>query len=161
MVTTTRSRLSNAAQCWAIQGLVLASSLALCSCAMLQAHERPLAAFNKVEISVPFNVVVKPAKQYAVKCTAESQVTAALDISVSKQTLHLSTHGAFKSQQPIFCTVTLPANALQAVNVLSSNILVALAAGFSPHAFSLSVSGASKFVAKGLRAANTAVSSTG
>lgn len=158
---TKRSRLNHAAQCWVLQGLALASSLAICSCAMLPTDERSLEAFSKVEVSVPFNVVFTPASHFAVKVTAESQVIAALHVYTSDHTLHLSTHGAFASQQPIFCTVNLPANALKAVNVLSQDILVALAGGFSPLAFSIDVSGASKFVAKDLKAANTAVSSSG
>ena len=141
--------------------LAFAFSLAICSCTMLQADERSLEAFDAVEVSVPFNVVLSPARDFAMSVTAESHVTSAVSVHISDQTLHLSTHGAFSSQQPIFCTVSLPANKLQAVKVLFPNILVALAGGFYPPSVSIDVSGASKFVAKDLKAANTAVSSAG
>lgn len=141
--------------------LAFAYSLAICRCTMLQADERSLEPFDTVEVSLPFNVVISPASGFAVNVTAESQVTSAVSVYISDQTIHLSTHRAFSSQQPIFCTVSLPANELKAVKVLSGNILVALAGGFSLPSLSLDVSGASKLVAKDLKAADTAVSSAG
>ena len=124
-------------------------------------NTQSLKPFNTINITAPFNVIIRPADRFALDVTAEPQVVAALDVSVSDKTLHLGVHSAFSSQSPILCTVTLPATELAVLNVLSPAIVVVVDSGFSLPSFSVSVSGASKFVARDLRAAKTNTTSAG
>ena len=61
---------------------------------------RALAAFNKVAVNVPFNVLVMPGK-YSLKVSAEKAVSDALQANVTNGLLTLTTNASFATSQPI------------------------------------------------------------
>ena len=122
---------------------------------------KSLPSFSTVQVNLPFNVKISPASSYSLKLEASPQVIDAVDSSVSNSVLYLGTHGDFKTQQPIYATVFLPAGSLQQVLVQSPVNTVAVDSGFSVQSFSANTAGTSILYVKNLTAKKVMVTSTG
>ena len=122
---------------------------------------KPLPSFSTVQVNLPFNVKISPASSSSLKLEASPQVIDAVDSSVSNSVLYLGTHGDFKTQQPIYATVFLPAGSLQQVLVQSPVNTVAVDSGFSVQSFSANVAGTGTLYVKNLVTKKTTVTSTG
>lgn len=122
---------------------------------------RSLSSFTQVQVNLPFNVKIAPASSYSLKLEASQQVVDAVTSSVSNSVLYLGTNRDFRTQQPIYATVFLPAGSLQRVSVQSPVNTVAVDSGFSVQSFSADLSGTGTLYVKSLTAKKTAVTSTG
>ena len=160
-----KHHLQNTTRWWRIMGfLPLLCVLAWLSSpkpAGATSKTKSLPAFSTVQVNLPFNIKISPGSSCSLKLEASQQVIDAVDSSVSNSVLYLGTHGDFKTQQPIYATVFLPAGSLQQILVQSPVNAVAVDSGFHVQSFSANVAGTSTLYVKSLVAKKVTVTSTG
>ena len=122
---------------------------------------RQLQQFTKLQIKVPFNVLVVPGARSQLSLEAEQAVREAIVADVSDGSLSLGTSGPFSTTRPVKVTVRLPADQLQVLNLAGSAFAVVVHPGFNVSSLELSNAGTSRIAVQNLTASSVRIISAG
>ena len=122
---------------------------------------KQLQPFNKLQIKVPFNVLVVPNPRFQLTLEAEPDVRAAVVATVTDGSLSLGTAAPFSSTRPIRVTVGLPADQLRVLNLAGSSFAVIVLPGFNVTELELSNAGTSRIAVQNVTATSVHIISSG
>lgn len=122
---------------------------------------RRLQPFSRVQIKVPFNVLVAPSPHFQLTLEAEPDVRAAVVAAVSNGSLSLGTAAPFSSTRPIRVTVGLPADQLRVLNLAGSSFTVIVLPGFAVTSLAVSNAGTSRLAVQNVTATSVHITSAG
>jgi hypothetical protein len=121
-----------------------------------------LAPFNSVVACAPVNILITPvpeASGYTASLDAEAQVRLAITFRVENETLYIGTNRSFATSEPVKLNISLPSNALAAVQALGS--WVVLSPGFQVQQLNLSAAGVAAVLATRVNVTQLIVTATG
>lgn len=124
-------------------------------------ENRPLQPFNKVQIKVPFNVLVAPSSKYQLTLEAEPAVRASVVADVSEGSLSLGTSAPFSTTKPVKVTVGLPADQLHVLNLAGAAFAVVVLPGFNTSTFEVTNAGTSRIAVQNVTANSVHIISAG
>ncbi|KAL4856366.1 hypothetical protein ACK3TF_003170 [Chlorella vulgaris] len=130
--------------------------------APLEVAETQLEPFIEVDACLPINVLIQPNASadagYMVTLEAEADALDAFNFTVADSVLRLESAGNLTTNRPIKITVSMPSNALQAVNHQGTGAEVFVSAGFDVPSFVASTSfGAGRLYVDGMMAQNASL----
>ncbi|KAI3431393.1 hypothetical protein D9Q98_004447 [Chlorella vulgaris] len=130
--------------------------------APLEVAETQLQPFIEVDACLPINVLIQPNASadagYMVTLEAEADALDAFNFTVADSVLRLESAGNLTTNRPIKITVSMPSNALQAINHQGTGAEVFVSAGFDVPSFVASTSfGAGRLYVDGMMAQNASL----